>query len=99
MKELIDIAKNYPSFNMTVRAGDLMEMVKYIFLETKKEYETKQESEQYINRNATAERLDVTLSTLWRYTKTGFLNPVRVGGKVMYKQSDIDRILKKGERA
>ena len=96
MNDLTRLIREYPSFNMTVRAEDLKEMVRFVFLETKKEYETKQVSEQYVNRSATASKLGVTLSTLWRYAKTGYLNPVRVGGKVAYKQSDIDRILKKG---
>ena len=37
----------------------------------------------------------VDRSTLWRWAKTGYLIPAEVGGKRLYKQSDIDIILNK----
>lgn len=40
-------------------------------------------------------QLHVDKSTLWRWAKIGYLVPIEVGGKRFYKQSDIDKILKK----
>lgn len=39
------------------------------------------------------EMLCVDKSTLWRWNKSGLLQPVRIGGKVMYKNSDICRLI------
>lgn len=38
--------------------------------------------------------LSKTRPTLWRWDKTGYLKPVRVGAANMYRRSDIDAILK-----
>lgn len=44
------------------------------------------------------ERLSVSSSTLWRWEKEKYLTPVRVGGKVFYRSSDIQTIEKGGEK-
>lgn len=42
---------------------------------------------------AAANQLHRTVGTLDRWRKSGYLVPIYVGGKPMYKQSDIDKIL------
>jgi len=44
-----------------------------------------------------AQSLKVSKVTLWRWEKNGYLNPVSIGGKKRYKQSDIAKIIEKGE--
>ena len=44
----------------------------------------------------TAKRLQVDRSTLWRWNKEGYLVSTKVGSKVRYKLSDVERI-QKGE--
>lgn len=44
----------------------------------------------------TAKRLKVDRSTLWRWNKEGYLVANKVGNKVRYKLSDVERI-QKGE--
>jgi hypothetical protein len=56
-------------------------------------YEKKEQPEQYLTRKQAAEKLDVDLSTLWRYDKQGYLCPVEIGEKRKYKLSDINRVL------
>ena len=46
-----------------------------------------------MTREDAAKALNVTLSTLWRWAKMGYLNPVKIGTKVLYRASDIDRML------
>lgn len=36
--------------------------------------------------------LGVAHSTLWRWEKNNYLNPVRVGTKLFYKKSDVEQI-------
>lgn len=43
-----------------------------------------------IKREATAQRLGVDVSTLWRWEKSGYLKPVRIGRNIYYKISDIE---------
>ena len=44
------------------------------------------------SRKATAQRLHVDLSTLWRWARAGFLEPVRIAGRLWYDEGDIERI-------
>jgi len=96
MTELIKIAKECPSLNLTVQAGELLEMVNYCVLSTRKELEqqiTDSNTETYPSRQKVAEMLDVDLSTLHRWSKQGYLVPIEVGGKRRYRMSEVKKIL------
>ena len=43
-----------------------------------------------------AELLNVTKPTLWRWEKAGYLVPKKVGKRVLYLKSDVERMLQKG---
>jgi len=58
---------------------------------------TPQKKEMLLSREATAKRLNVDFSTLWRWDKSGFLRPVKIGRAVYYREFDLDR-LERGER-
>ena len=45
-------------------------------------------------REQTQKILNVCSTTLWKYERSGFLVPVRLGKRVFYKQSDIDKAVK-----
>lgn len=46
-----------------------------------------------ISRREAARMLNVTTSTLWRWANDGYLVPVKIGSKVLYRATDIDRML------
>ena len=48
-----------------------------------------------ISREEAAKILGVSLTTLWHWSKSGYLTPVKIGTKVMYRATDIDTILQK----
>lgn len=54
--------------------------------------------EKYLSSDDVCEMLDVSKPTLWRWEKMEYLIPLRVGGKVRYKLSEVKQILnnKKG---
>lgn len=52
--------------------------------------------EVYLTAEETAKRLQVDRSTVWRWNKEGYLVSTKVGSKVRYKLSDVERI-QKGE--
>jgi len=96
LKKMItfNFLENNPNINITVNAEELLEIVDYAISKTRSEFESKPISEEYLTRKATAEKLDVDLSTLWRYDRTGYLCAVKVGGKRRYKLSEVNKILK-----
>jgi len=96
---LYDLLQNNAGLNVTINAGQLIEAINYAVSKTKAEFETKQEPEQYITRKQAAKMLDVDLSSLWRWDKQAYLQPVSIGGKRCYKLSDINKILEKGQTA
>jgi hypothetical protein len=96
MNDLIKLAKECPSLNITVQAGELLEMVNYCVLSTRKELEqqiTDANTETYPSPDQVAKILDVDKSTLWRWRKQGYLTPIEVGGKRRYRMSDVKKIL------
>ncbi|MDD4030094.1 MAG: helix-turn-helix domain-containing protein [Bacteroidales bacterium] len=40
-----------------------------------------------------AKMLDVDKSTLWRWSKRGYLVPIHIGSHIRYRKSDIEKLL------
>ena len=93
---LYDLLQENSALNVTINAGQLCEAIDYSIARTKEAFETKQQPEEYITRKQTAQKLDVNPSSLWRWERENYLVPIRVGGKVRYKLSDVERIMKGG---
>lgn len=91
--EFFDFLQSNANLNVTINAGQLLEVVDYAISKTKAEFEQKQEPDQYLTRKQVAELLQVDLSTLWRWNKESYLNPVEIGGKRKYKLSEVNKIL------
>lgn len=51
--------------------------------------------EEYLTINETADILHVDKSTLWSWNKRGYLRKIEVGGRRLYKKSDVEAILQK----
>jgi excisionase family DNA binding protein len=94
---LYDILNDSSSLNITINAGQLLEVVNYAISKTKSEFEAKQAPEQYLTRKQAAEMLGVDLSTLWRWNNENYLSAIEVGGKRRYKLSEVNKILRRGE--
>lgn len=95
--DLIKLTNDHPNINITVKSGELLEMVKYCISETKNQIEqqlTDESQEKYLSPEKTAELLGVHLTSLWRWNKANYLKPIEIGGKRRYRFSDINRILK-----
>lgn len=56
-----------------------------------------QTSESYLTREDVCRLLSVDASTLWRWNKSSYLKPIKVGGLVRYKQSDILKLMEAGQ--
>ncbi|KAA6343470.1 hypothetical protein EZS27_008836 [termite gut metagenome] len=96
---LIELAKQCPNVNITLKAGELIEAIDYCVNRTRKELEqliTDANTETYPSPDQVSKILDVNKTTLWRWGKQGYLVPIEIGGKRRYKMSDINKILSKG---
>ena len=93
---LIEIAKEFPTMTISVSVEDLLKANKELVSETVKALEQKitdAKAETYPSVDKVCEMLDVSKPTLWRWEKSQYLVPVRIGGKVRYRMSDVKRIL------
>lgn len=85
-----------PIFQISL--NDLKEVVKDLYQEERKRTEdaiNAHRERPTLTRKETAKMLGVTLATLWQWAKSGYLTPVKIGTKVMYRPSDVENLLKK----
>ncbi len=94
---LSELAEAFPTMQVTINVRDLLKANRELVTETVKALEQKltdTAAETYPSADKVAEMLSVSKPTLWRWEKSGYLVPVRIGGKVRYKMSDIKQLLK-----
>ena len=90
LKELL----NQQNIIVSITPEQLNEFATQILHGARDIYEKKEVLEKYVSRNCAAKQLDKDLSSLHRWAKSGYLVPVSWGGRRMYRQSDIDKIMK-----
>lgn len=91
-----EIIQSGANVSITVGTNDLLQFANHLIHSTKEELENtilSKQKERYITPDEASIQLHVDRSTLWRWAKSGYLIPVEVGGKRLYKQSEIDKIL------
>jgi len=99
MVNILELVKQCPDLNLTVKAGELLEMVEYCIQSTRKSLEqqiTDFNTETYPSIEQVAKILAVDKTTLWRWAKINYLVPISIGGKRRYRMSDVKKLL--GER-
>ena len=50
-------------------------------------------TETYLSATDVTKMLRINRSTLWRWAQSQYLVPIKIGGKIRYKRSDIDQII------
>ncbi len=50
-------------------------------------------SENFLTRKEVSKKLNITLPTLHNYTKRGLIKSYKIGSRILYKESDIDRAI------
>jgi len=91
-----EIIQSGANVSITVGTNDLLQFANHLIRSTKEELEESilaKNKETYVTPDEASIQLHVDRSTLWRWAKNSYLTPVEVGGKRLYKQSDIDNIL------
>ena len=99
--DLMAIAKAFPDMTVSIRLRDLLEaneeLVRKVRAEAEREQaqRDRQAGDHLIQKEEARGLLgSPDPSTLWRWEKVGYLKPVRIGGKVFYRRSDIDGVIK-----
>jgi len=96
MTNIIKLVQEHPNVTLSITGGELIEAVNYCVQTTRKQLEqqiTDANTETYPSRQKAAEILEVDLSTLHRWAKSGYLVPIEIGGKRRYRMSDVKKIL------
>ena len=97
--QLADLLQTNANISLTITLDDLRTFSNELIQSTKKELEAEviaQQNESYLTRLETADFLKVDQATLWRWAKRGYLMPVEMGGRRLYRKSDLQRILNGG---
>jgi hypothetical protein len=97
----MDLQNLLENGNVTVAVSlsDLKDFAVTLIDNSKRELELaviSDKAETYPSPKQVSEILNVDLSTLWRWSKRGYLVPVEHGGKRRYKMSEVKRILNGG---
>ena len=93
-----NILANSPGVMLVVNAEDLKSAIRELWndhkVETRREIEADKERPT-MTRHQAARALNINLTTLWRWAKDGYLSPVKIGSKVLYRASDIEAMLER----
>ena len=49
----------------------------------------------FLSKKEVMEKFGVSASTLWHWSKAGYLVPTKLGNKVLYRKSDIEDVLRR----
>lgn len=96
---LLDLKNLEANVSVTINLTDLQQFAEGLISNTRRELEAEviaAKEEKYLSRSETCELLKVDQSTLWRWARRGYLLPVEMGGRRLYKLSDLKRILNGG---
>lgn len=101
MEAILNLINSEANFNITIQKSDLMDFANYLITSTKNELEANlvaAKAETYLTRLETSDFLKVDQSTLFKWAKRGYLMPIEVGGKRVYRMSDLLNILNGGRK-
>ena len=104
------VKRNWLSFNnmnkpkdvdncIDIKSLEFKGIIKAILKEVLLEFQqmiAEQKQERFLTAEEVRQMLGISKATLWRRKGDGTLIPIKIGGRVMYKQSDIDKLVEKG---
>ena len=97
MTDLLAIIQNgNGNIKLEVTGEDLLLFSNQLISRAKHELSTaiaEAKKEKYLTKEEVKKMCDVCDTTLWHWSKKNYLKPVKVGNKVRYRQSDIQKIL------
>lgn len=94
--DIYNLLNNGATVTLAINLDDLKKFHSLVLEDTINNLEqviSEKNSERNVSKNRAKEILDVNDSTLWRWEKRGLLKKIKVGGKVFYKMTDIQKLL------
>lgn len=94
-----DILNSGANVTFAIESTDLKEFAEHLVKKTVRSIKDSfiKPKEDYLTIKETSQILHTDISTLWRWHRTGYLCRIEVGGKRLYRKSDVDAILQKTE--
>lgn len=97
MTDLFSIIQNgNGNIKLEVTGEDLLIFSNRLINQAKEELSTvlaEERKEKYLTKEEVKQLCDVCDTTLWHWARKNYLKPVKVGNKVRYRQSDIQKLL------
>lgn len=90
-----DLINKKENVLLVVNLEDLKELVNQIHDERDAELKAiadNQHENELLTADETAKLLGVKKNSLWRWAKNGYLTPVKIGRKCLYRQKDIEKL-------
>lgn len=78
---------------MTYSEEQLFNMIEKAVSNALEKAQPKQDTEKYLTREETAKKCAITLATLNNWVNAGKIISYRINGRVLFKQSDIEKAL------
>lgn len=98
--EELNLMTNGLDISITIKEADLRvyseQLIESTMNRVKLEMETNP-SEVYYSINKVCSILGVDRTTLHRWGKRSYLKSIKIGGKIRYRRSDIDKLLNQGQ--
>ena len=85
-----EIINTNPNIQLVISAADLKEFALELLAEREK---SSSKSDKYLTIAETSEKYGVSQSTLYRWSRLGYLPKVKLGGKSFYRESDIIKLM------
>ena len=97
MTDLLAIIQNgNGNIRLEITGEDLLMFSNQLISRAKHELSTaiaEARKERYLTKEEVKQMCDVCDTTLWHWSKKNYLKPIKVGNKVKYRLSDIQKIL------
>ena len=92
-----DILNSGANVTLTIKSTDLKEFAEHLVKKTVRSIRVSfiRPEEDYLTIKEASQILHTDKSTLWRWHKIGYLCRLEIGGKRLYRKSDVDAILQK----
>lgn len=81
------------NITISINPIDLKEFAMYLIEQAQVNEREKAQEEQFLTPDEVSAKIGVSTNTLWRWEKSGYLVPVRIGRKPLYKLSGINALL------
>ena len=85
-----------PNTLLVISAADLKEFALELMEECNNSSKSGNRSDKYLTIAETENKYGISKTTLWRWSKDGYLPKVKLGGKCYYRESDIIKLMEGG---